>query len=710
MNTEWNSYLMDVLIPQIHHDLRLEVGFRLSLYKLLLYKTGSFFKPHRDSEKEDGMFGTVVIQLPSIYDGGKLVVRHNHRTEEVDLSSAITLQNGFSIHYTAFYCDCEHEVLPVTKGVRACLVYNLVMTCEITETTPSAARLEVEGREADLVDLLQNYWPNDQKVIYCLSHKYSQKNLSLKNLKSTDRIIAQFFQKYADSCSLEVMIGILKRKKYRYAQAIYKPRKPRRRRSPNLMYHYNLENGYEFLNHNYYDNDDDYEEIATISDVDSEDPNVTFYDDYEIKYLKPIDKDRHNCLPSMEVNFEKDVLPENSFQNIKAFDEDQEVTGNEGVKCSKFYQCAAIMIFHRDDLVPILVRGDAKGSKVEEFFLHEFEKNKENFSDKNIKAKFLRWAEVIVDNWLDISRLGIEYRMVKRSKMIDIFLLLDNVELLQKYLRIEKFEDGDFSYVYEICHKHGWMTFSGDIISKFAKLKPDKRIENVQKFIDYKNEATFDDVNKQSIIDNILKEILTKFEYELKHPPREPWHRYPPRPLNQDQRIDKTKKLLISLWPIAMKVNFLHLADYTKSKSMKIVVPVLIAVAQNKEISSNHIWIDIANYFKLQMESFLGKPINPTFTWKQNVNLSCHCKHCQFVEDFLQRPYQQTLDFFGKKPIREHVQKILAGLENVTFSTTQAGVLRIKKPKKTGEIESKERQFVETNLSTLCALIEATCE
>ena len=37
------------------------------LYKLVLYEAGSFFVPHRDTEKADGMFGTLVIVLPSIY-------------------------------------------------------------------------------------------------------------------------------------------------------------------------------------------------------------------------------------------------------------------------------------------------------------------------------------------------------------------------------------------------------------------------------------------------------------------------------------------------------------------------------------------------------------------------------------------------------------------------------------------------------------------
>lgn len=710
MNTEWNSYLVEVVQPHIQHDLRLEVGFRLSLYKLLLHKSGSFFKPHRDSEKDDGTFGTVVIQLPSFYDGGKLIVRHNHRTEEVDLSSAANPQNGFSIFYTAFYCDCEHEVLPITSGVRACLVYNLVTTGEIEQKTfPSATRLERDGREADLVDFLRNNFPNDQKMVYCLSHKYSQENLSLDNLKSTDRIIAQFFKKYADACSLDVMIGILKRKKYRYAEAVHKPRTiTYRRREPNHMYWYNIENGYEFLNYNH-DYDDDYDEIATISDVDSNDPNVTFYDDYKIKYLKSIDKEcHHDNLPSMNVDFESEVLPDDCFRDVKAFYENQEVTENEGVQCSKFYRCAAIMIFRHDDLMPILVRGYAEPSKIEEVFLNEFKKHKDNLSDENVKEKCMKWSQVLMDRSQYLSRCFGENEMQRPSKIFENFLMLDNIELLQKFLQLQKFNQGDFSNVHKMCHKHGWATFSADIISKFGKLKPDERIVNLQKFIDYEDDESRSDADKQGIIHSIMKEMVTKFDHELEHPPRQPWHRYTPRPLKQEQRTVNTKKFLISLWPIAKRMNFLHLAEYTKSKPMNIIVPVLIAVAEKKENISNHIWIDVSNHFISEMEKCLERKIDPTFTWKQNVHLSCQCKDCRFVEDFLQRSFQQTLDFFGKKTGREHVQQILGGIENLTFWTTKSGVLRIKKTKKTGQIESEEQQFVLANLPKLRALITVT--
>ena len=35
-----------------------------NLYKMVLYKERGHFKAHRDTEKEPGMFGTLIIQLP----------------------------------------------------------------------------------------------------------------------------------------------------------------------------------------------------------------------------------------------------------------------------------------------------------------------------------------------------------------------------------------------------------------------------------------------------------------------------------------------------------------------------------------------------------------------------------------------------------------------------------------------------------------------
>src|SRR5690349_11727843 len=92
------------------------------LYKLLLYDAGGFFVSHRDTEKTEGMFGTLVIVLPSLHRGGELLVRHAGREVSLDLATKDVSQ----LNYAAFYADCEHEIRPVKEGNRLCLIYNLV--------------------------------------------------------------------------------------------------------------------------------------------------------------------------------------------------------------------------------------------------------------------------------------------------------------------------------------------------------------------------------------------------------------------------------------------------------------------------------------------------------------------------------------------------------------------------------------------------------
>ncbi|KAL4251209.1 hypothetical protein ABKN59_006301 [Abortiporus biennis] len=44
------------------------------LYKLNVYGPGSFFKPHKDTPRGENMFGSLVIILPTTYEGGELGV------------------------------------------------------------------------------------------------------------------------------------------------------------------------------------------------------------------------------------------------------------------------------------------------------------------------------------------------------------------------------------------------------------------------------------------------------------------------------------------------------------------------------------------------------------------------------------------------------------------------------------------------------------
>lgn len=147
------------------------------LYKLLVYDAGGFFLEHRDTEKAERMFGTLVVVLPSIYDGGELVLRHAGHEATLDLRCSDPSEVG----YAAFYADCRHEVRPVTSGCRLTLIYNLLRP-------GSRPQPPAYDAEQDRLAALFEAWGEDDplKLIVPLEHAYTPAALSFEALKGAD--------------------------------------------------------------------------------------------------------------------------------------------------------------------------------------------------------------------------------------------------------------------------------------------------------------------------------------------------------------------------------------------------------------------------------------------------------------------------------------------------------------------------------------------
>ena len=102
----------------------MELGGRITArpYKLLIYEPGGFFADHQDSEKAPGMFGTLLIGLPSQHGGGEILLDTGG---EDRLTVDFSTDNAKDFPAVAFVADRHHEIRPVTEGYRVVLVYNL---------------------------------------------------------------------------------------------------------------------------------------------------------------------------------------------------------------------------------------------------------------------------------------------------------------------------------------------------------------------------------------------------------------------------------------------------------------------------------------------------------------------------------------------------------------------------------------------------------
>lgn len=186
-NTDWTRFIGEA-VARVQEGLGLEKQeLESHLHDLLLYEPGGFFLPHRDGEKLDRMVGTLVIVLPSTYEGGELVVRHDGQERTIDFRGADL--NPFHIHYAAFYADCEHEIRPLRKGYRLCLVYNLTLA-KSKKAIPAPRESEHVER---FTRLLREWSADDEagKLVIPLEHQYTRDGLAWDALKSVDRARAR---------------------------------------------------------------------------------------------------------------------------------------------------------------------------------------------------------------------------------------------------------------------------------------------------------------------------------------------------------------------------------------------------------------------------------------------------------------------------------------------------------------------------------------
>ena len=199
---QWDTTLRPIL-DRLRADLGLPAGCELTadFHSMLVYAPGQFFAPHQDSEKADGMIGTLVVTLPSASKGGVLVVEHVGRTATYRSSKEL-------LSFVAFYADCRHHVRPVTSGYRLVLTYNLLLE---GDTVASAAGQADPGLAAELARCLDEHFDDSDeptRLVYLLDHEYTQRALGWARLKGSDASRAATVRAAAQAADCEVALAL----------------------------------------------------------------------------------------------------------------------------------------------------------------------------------------------------------------------------------------------------------------------------------------------------------------------------------------------------------------------------------------------------------------------------------------------------------------------------------------------------------------------
>ncbi|PRP80702.1 type IIB DNA topoisomerase [Planoprotostelium fungivorum] len=179
-NPLWTDTI-DKVLQEAKKTLQIERSVPAELYKLLLYEKGSHFSPHRDSEKTDKMFATMVIVLPTHHTGGDLVIQHGGVKKVYNSSE----KSRYDFQYMTFYCDCLHEIKTIDSGYRLALVYDL---CYADDKEPITAP-KISNMNHEALHEAMRTWQTKStsfKFLYVVSHRYSQANVQDFTPKSAD--------------------------------------------------------------------------------------------------------------------------------------------------------------------------------------------------------------------------------------------------------------------------------------------------------------------------------------------------------------------------------------------------------------------------------------------------------------------------------------------------------------------------------------------
>ena len=178
---------------------------QMELYKLLIYRKGGHFAPHRDSEKRRGMVATMIVVLPNKFGGGDLVIRQSGKEDTFTFGEA---SRGAAIQYAAFFADCEHQVRRVRSGVRICLAFNLILKPK-SRSAPRA-KSSADPHVTRALREWSERRPSDPIVI-ALEHQYTSDGLKPDLLKGTDRKKYHSLSQASALCDYALHLGQVSR-------------------------------------------------------------------------------------------------------------------------------------------------------------------------------------------------------------------------------------------------------------------------------------------------------------------------------------------------------------------------------------------------------------------------------------------------------------------------------------------------------------------
>jgi hypothetical protein len=639
------------------------------LYKLLVYDKGSFFKGHRDTEKADGMFATLVVALPSAHRGGELLIRHGGREATVDLSGA----EPSDLRFAAFYADCEHEVRPITEGNRVCLVYNLVQGRGGRKTKPFTAPVydaEVTAA-ARLMAAALTGTAAPVKIAWLLEHQYSPAGLSFAALKNADAARAKVLSQAALRAGCAVHLGIVHIEEYGSAEPSYGEGYDRRSRwGPSRYDDEDLEDDEDAD-----DAADGDFEIVDVSDGEQFVDSWVGLDDRRVEF-GPIPLDDGELLPAGALDGEK---PDS--QRVT------EATGNEGASFERSYHRAAVVVWRRDRYPEVLLRAGV-GAAIP--YLEQLVRGCEAApASRQSRRDAVALVDLMLDRWEKSARQSYEERgesgQARRAEMLAVLCRLGERALLDRFITrtvIRRYNGSENRALIAAVPVLG-AGRTGDLFSVLAgaamRRHAGRAIELLAQLVRVdRNRESGRAAAPQKVAAAVVAGLPNVKGTRAAQPPSrwsgrgeddpdadDEWEDEGEVP-QQSDRPDAVADLMDTLG--MMKADTLRrkaaaaIASNTRAfDPVRVVIPALSLLGArhgrrvNADAAFRRLWRHAAEFLLTRSEQ---APPPPT-DWKHDVTLSCRCEDCRELQAFGRNGAERMYRFRVKKERRRHLHETI---------------------------------------------------
>ncbi|MDB6166189.1 MAG: hypothetical protein JWQ83_1329 [Lacunisphaera sp.] len=630
----------DGILKQVIAGLGCEgMAVSAELYKVLVYDQGGFFLAHRDTEKAEGMFGTLVLGLPSAHRGGELVIRHAGREAVVDMSGAEVSEVSFA----AFYADCEHEVRPITEGHRVCLVYNLMQSRGGKAKRGSLKAPEYEEELAAAAKLLEENLSAEgavAKVAWLLEHQYSPDGLAFAALKAADAARVKVLAQAAERAGCAAHLGIVHIEESGAAESEYYGDRPRR------WGRYG----------------DDEEEESEDADGDTfEVIEVTDWRHYVSQWRdlrdQPVEFGEIPLAPG-------ELLPAGALDDEKP-DEQRlmEASGNEGASFERSYHRAALVIWRRERYVEVLLQAGV--AAVLPYLRERIEAAQVKSAPAALRREAVAVARRLVKAWAEVPAQPFQARLgtpAKRDTMLGLLNQLGDPALLEKFIGEVMVRDYDGSENVALtasarllgAERTGFLCSAS--IHRHMRDWPGQCVDLLGRLA-VGADAPAKPAEREALC-RIAAAAISQLDEVGKTPADDEWT---DEPLNKEAgAVDATlvRKLLDVLGDLdAPELRAEAVRKFAARPELFDPVTILTpALAEVRQWDAS-LWEHSVRFLLRRS----GRPPAAPTDWRQEVTLACSCVDCRELQAFALDPVSQTHRFRVRQDRRRHLHQQIEG-------------------------------------------------